>query len=309
MIPLWVYIGLAAQFLWVLGAIIDKGLLEKYFPEKLDGSAGTLLVISGAFSGLLALGIYLFFFDEISFSLSGLLLGLLTGVLNGIWLHLYLVATHEAEVSRTVPIFQSIPIFGLIFAFFALGETLAPTEITAILLVLSGAFVLSFDWKSREWLLKPTIFMLIASATVALQETLFKVVSESSSYWNAVLWLATGTFVYALLLLIVSKSIRSVAQSTFLPHTRAIWGISIVNEVLDNAAYLLFVFAITLGPVALVQSVNAFQPLILLIAATILARYFGNKLKEDVSYQSLAQKVLGVLIITIGSYMLYTVIT
>lgn len=118
-----------------------------------------------------------------------------------------------------------------------------------------------------------------------------------------------GLTIYSLTVYLCNKNARAVFRSTFAPHSQGLWWASAINEVIDNAAGFLFWFAITLGPVALVQATNSFQPLITLIAVTILAKFFGNHLKEDISFQNMTQKILGISIITAGSVLLYLSIT
>lgn len=302
----WFIFAFAAQLLWVVGALLDKTLLEKYAAdgEEVD-SASALVFVSAVFSSFIALGILLFAFKHISVS-EATVYGLIAGVLNGLWVYLYLNALDITESSKAIPFFQTIPIFGMVFAAFFLGEVLGTDEILAIFIILIGALVLNFNLKTKNFDLAPSLLMLIASGTVAMQETIFKVTDGISNYWNAIFWMTLGMPVFVLLLWVLHANLFTEAKSLFSKKFIPMWSVSSINEIVDNGATLLFVFAITLGPVAVVQSVNAFQPVILLIAATIIAKLTKNYIQEDLAQNSLIQKILGVSVITIGSLLLYT---
>ena len=80
---------------------------------------------------------------------------------------------------------------------------------------------------------------------------------------------------------------------------------------MDNAGELLFLLAVTLGPVALVQSTNAYEPLIILMVSFVLAKLFPYTFPTVKQEYVLTQKIftlIGIVIISIGSIYLYTLI-
>lgn len=301
----WFLIAFIAQFLWVAGALIDKTLLAKYAKDAEDvDSVNALVFISGTFSTIIALGIYLFNFSQISLG-TGTLLGLLSGICNGLWVYLYLQAVEVTESSKVIPLFQTIPIFGMVFAVVFLGEVLSNIQIFSIFIIVTGSLVLTFNLQEKKLDLAPIVLMFVASAVVALQETIFKVADSFEGYWNATFWMLLGFPVFVLILNLREHHLFTEAKELFTKKFIPMWGFSTVNEIIDNSATLLFVFAVTLAPVAIVQSVNALQPIIMLIAATILAKLTKNYIDEDLSSTSFMQKTVGILIITIGSVFLY----
>ncbi len=306
-IPTWVFIGLFAQLLWVIGAIVDKYLIEKYFSseDEDESGVGTLILFSSVFSIGVSIVAAVVALDKISFGLTESIFGLILGFSNAIWVLFYLHAIEETELSRTIPIFQTIPIFGFIFGWLFLQETLTTQQVFASLVIISGAFLLSYHFSNKAFQFKPLLLMLAASAVVGFQETFFKVLAIDFSFWHSAFWLGLGFSLFGLLLFIFKKKYRQEFIGCLNKNSNTIWVANGLNELVDNTANLAFAFAVTLGPIALVQSVNAYQPLLMLIMSYAVFLTFGDFLDEDLEKQTIIQKIIGVLIITIGSVLFY----
>lgn len=306
-IPLWVYIGLGAQMLWVAGNLFDKYLIETFFrgEDDEDEGTGTLVIFSAFFSLILSGLIWMIWHDSIDTSSQTMLWGLGIGAANAIWLLAYLYAIARSELTTTVPVFQTIPVFGFIYGFILLGETVTASQFAAACSLIVGSFVLSYNFRARtiNWL--PLALMLLASATLALEDVLFKVVALESTFATSAFWQGIGLGLAGIMLYVCVPTYRNQFNGFIKESNRTIWGVSMVNEVFDNAATLIFSYAVIIGPIMLVQAVNSYQPLTLLIISYVIAIFFGNYLREDISYASTAQKVLGVAIITAGSVALY----
>jgi drug/metabolite transporter (DMT)-like permease len=307
-IPLWVYIGLGAQMLWVIGNLFDKYLIETYFKgeDDEDEGTGTLVIFSALFSLFLSVVIWVLWSDSIDTSHSSAVWGLGIGAANAVWLLTYLYAIARSELTTTVPILQTIPVFGFIYGFFLLGETVTTNQFIAACSLIVGSFILSYNFRARIMNWVPLGLMLLASATLSLEDVLFKVVALDSNFVTSAFWQGVGLGAAGVLLYVFVPTYRRQFNSFFVESNRTIWGVSIVNEIFDNAATLVFSYAVIIGPIMLVQSVNAYQPLTLLVACYVIALFFGNYLREDTSHSSTIQKVIGIAIITLGSVWLYT---
>lgn len=310
LLPTWTYIGLVAVILWVAGSYFDKYLLERYFGDSDESGPGALIIFSSYFSFIIALGVLLLRFEDISFALSAGLSGLAIGVISGAWILSYLYALHRTDVSRVVPIFQTIPVFGLLLGFIFLGETLSVAQILAAAAVIGGALILFHNQKASFLGIDYTTLglMLLASFILALTETTSKVVAIETNYWTTVFWTSTGLAVFGVILFTTIKKYREEATTMMAKRFSNVLQANSFNEVIDNSADLIFFFAITIGPIALVQSLNAYQPLIALTAGFVLARIAPSMFHEELATQSLLQKILGILIMTIASVYLYSLI-
>src|SRR6056297_3245510 len=171
MIPSWTLIGLGAVSMWVVGTFFDKFLLEKYFSsddQSDDDGPGALIIFSSYFSFAVVVFVYIFGASQISFTLTQGFLGMSVGIINGAWILLYLYALNRSSVAKIVPIFQLVPIFGLVFSSVILGEYLLSNQVLAITLLIFGALLL-LHYRKNSYLKidVPTLsMMLVATALV-----------------------------------------------------------------------------------------------------------------------------------------------
>jgi len=303
--PLWIPIAFTAVLLYVVGNIIDKYLIEDLRDEETNESQPNTLVLFSALFSIPTILIALLMGGGIFVSPIQLVAGISVGLLNGLYLLLYLYAIAESELSRVTPIFQSVPIFTGIMGFFVLGEILTTPQITAGLLVIAGAIILSYERSEEHFRLKPFFLILGSSFAVAIQLTLFKFTALETSYWTGVLLNGVGLAVFGFLIYIFHAHARQHIHKIFREKQYRMIGLNAVNEVIDLLAYFTLLFATTLGPIALVQTVHAYHPVFVFIISA-LATYFGLKgLQEDISKESMLQKAVGIVCITAGSVYMY----
>src|SRR3989344_1429784 len=142
----WLLLAFLAPLLWAISNFIDKFFVSKYFKSK----TGTLVLYS-CFSGLpVALCIVLFKPQVLDISLLTALFILLNGMLYILFLFPYFKALSKADTSLVIPLFQMIPVFGYILAFFVLGEVLSKMQLVASMLIILGAIGISLRFESKK---------------------------------------------------------------------------------------------------------------------------------------------------------------
>lgn len=87
-------------------------------------------------------------------------------------------------------------------------------------------------------------------------------------------------------------------------HKISVIGLNMVNEIIDVVAKMAMNFAILLAPLALVWITNGFQPLFALLYGIILTLFFPKIIKENISKKTILQKLIFIVIIIIGGYLL-----
>lgn len=307
MIPLWLLVALIAEILWVTGNLIDKYLIERYFrADDGEGPVGTLMLFSG-FAGFIIALVALFVADDITLSPQLVLLGIALGMLNALWVLLYLYAISKTELSRAIPIFQTVPIFGLLFGFLLLGEIISTTQAVGAFLIITGAVILSYHRKESGNSFDgiSLSLMLGAAFIIAFTDVLFKYTALQSSYWSATFWVGIGIGLFAVMLYVCVPIYRRQFNQFVKTMHWQIFAANGINEFIDAAANLVFAAAVLLGPVALVQSTNAYQPFLILIIGLLLSKILPRYYDEDLLAVTFVQKVAGILIITVGSIIIY----
>lgn len=311
-IPEWLPISLAAIFIGILGTYFDKYLLQKYFASDQEESGVGALVIFSAYFLIFPIAVlWTFFYQVINFSLLVGSLGLIVGAVNGLWILLYLHALNRTEVERAIPIFQTVPFFGFLFAYMFLGELLTPQQIAAALLIIAGGTILMFQDRQGGRIDITTLgLMLVASALVALSQTLFKLISEDINFWTATFWLWAGFILFGVAIHNFAKKYDqqfSHLISTRISSLKEVLSANALNELFDNVGEIVFLLAVTIGPIALVQASNAYEPFIALVLAALMAVFFPHYFSYKRTVREQCFIVAGILTITGGSVLLYAI--
>lgn len=238
MLPLWVWLSMGAVAFAVAGTLFDKYLLVRYFGDReLSEKAGpgALLIFSTYFSGFILAGLLIVGHENLSVNRQAVSYALFAGVLNGAWILLYLYAINRTEVSRVVPIFQTIPVFGLMLAFMTLGEVLSASQLLAIGFMIFGALVLLYKKTNSNFGLDVTtlLLMLGSSFLVALSHTTFKLSSNYSNYFTATIWLWFGFFLSGVALHIFVSKYRLEFNYLLRERIKSVVALNSINEVLN----------------------------------------------------------------------------
>lgn len=303
----WFLYAVIAPFLWALVNIADQYLIAKYSDKEKERSSGGLVIFSSLI-GLLIAGIIFIFTDGL-FSIPSLDIALLflAGLLTVVWIVLYLFTLEIEEVSRVVPWFLTIPVFGYILGSIFLGETLSLRQVVGAILVFVGLIVISINWTETRVRIKhkPMLYMLLVSLTVAVSGIIFKYVTVEDSFWISSFWEyvglgTTGVFIF----LCMPKQRREFIHMNKAGGVR-IFLVNVISEFTSVSGNLLTNFALVLAPATLVFIVGSFQPAFVLLLTIIGTYMFPKIIKEDMSWQVLYPKIVAVIVMVIGSAILF----
>lgn len=145
-------------------------------------------------------------------------------------------------------------------------------------------------------------FMMLACFFDACVVVLYKYAQVPHQYWVSTAYLEIGVG-FGTFLALLSPSVR---QSFQLEWTaiRGLWQILLINKMIDFTAGLLVLYATLLAPVALVTVFYGIQPFFLLVEGIILTLWFPRFIKEDLGKKTIGLKIVSVVIISIGVYLL-----
>ncbi len=302
----WFFIALGAPFLWALVNISDQYLVKKYsIGEK--GSGGLVLFSSligifvAIFIGIFTMGIF-----EIPIMDKFLLI--LTGGLVILWVIIYLYTIEIEDISFIAPWFSVVPIFGYILGYVFLGETLNNQQLIGSGIVLLGVFLISIDFSLEEkykfkW--KPALYMIITSFIIAVIGIIFKYVTIVDRFWISSFWEYFGLGVFGILIyFFIPKYRREFLNMNRLGGIK-IFILNIFSEFLTIIGSLLTNYAVLLAPVALVYLVGSFQPAIVLLFVILGTKFFPKIITEKIHHQIMIPKIIAILIILIGSFILF----
>jgi drug/metabolite transporter (DMT)-like permease len=192
-----------------------------------------------------------------------------------------------------------VPVFTLVLAYIILGERLLDTQLIAFAFLVVGAVIISLRHDKTGWHAQAFGNATIAALLFALHFVLYKYITQESNFISGLIWTRIGFFVMALCFLIppsVRKGVFNAPKQTTSGNKYLYFGARISGSV----GGLLQNYAISLGSVTIVNAMQGTQYALLLIGTIFLSRYYPKILKEKVSRQILAQKILAIVLIGCG---------
>jgi drug/metabolite transporter (DMT)-like permease len=300
----WIILAAGAPLLWAIVNHIDKYFLSDKFSHAKVGITGGLMIFSTLFS-VVVIPILYFIGGNALFTVSWqIILTMITvGILNALAIYLYLHALDKDEASIVVPIFQTIPIFALVFGFILLRETLTiPQGIGALIVILASVLLtLELDIeKGVRIKIGVLVLMFFSSALYALGETIFKMAAIDSSFLLALFWENAGLLLFGLVLLCI-KNYRKSFMSLVKNSAVKISALNLFSEGLTVGGNVLTRYALLLAPVALVTTVAGLQPLFVLMLGAAMTILTPHILQEKISGKHLVQKIVCITLIIIGT--------
>lgn len=302
----WFFIALIAPILWSIVNHIDKHLLSRYFGGR---GVGAVMLFSSLFS-VFVLPIIIFFFHSQIFNLSffDLMSLLFVGLLSASAFYFYLRAMDIEEASIVVPLLQLVPIFGYFLSFLILGENLSMQQVMYSLLIIAGIAILSVEIDiENNFLFKKRVVYLVAASSFlfALHDVLFKKIAVQDTFWVSAFWQYAGLTLFGIFTFFLSKNFREEFIKMIKGHNLNILSLNVVSETLYIMGNLANNFATLLAPVAIVLVVSSYQPLFVFIGGVFLTIFLPKIITEKISRKHLIHKLISIIIIIIGSYLLY----
>lgn len=298
----WFFIALVSPILTSFGNFIDKALTEKFISK--EASIWVLSLYSSLFSLLVIPLLWIFNPQVFSIEWENALVLILAGMIEILSVFLYLNALRDEDTSTVVPVFQSIPFFAFILGFLVLGETLTNAQMTAGLVIIFGGVLLTVEF-SRERIftirLAPLLFMLAASFSFALYDTLFKFAAIQESFWTSVFWQHTGMGLLGLTIFFLNRKRRHGFIENMRANGKKVFSLNVLNEFLYSIGVGFYSFALLLAPIAIVATVNVYQPVIVFVIGLLFTLFLPHIISERISPGHVAQKLFAMAIILIGS--------
>lgn len=284
----WAAIALAGAAVSALVSVFDKTVIYRY--AKTPRTLPLLIGIAQTFVGVVLLAIVR---APANAELSAVAWALFSGALFGLSAQFLMRVLFSEEVSRTVSVFQSYPIFTAVFAFFFLGEHLGAVEWLAVAAVVSGAVMLSLRIDAeyrRLFLHRSFVLLMIGSAIQGSAHIFGKAAVDELPvlFTHAVRSLGLGGVF--LLFNLRRAPWRDVSQ--FVRERSPALRFVAVNElIIASAGLLLLLWALSLGPAALVTALFGTRAFFLVVYSILLALVWKGALGEATTPGAVAAKV------------------
>ncbi len=296
-------LSLIAPALWAASNHFDKYIVGRYFKNS---SVGAMMVFS-ALIGVVVMPIA-FIFQDSAFSISPVsaVLIALNGCLYLIAVQPYLKALRISDASASVPMFQIIPVLTFVLAKIVLKESLNTNQILGGLLIVLGAIIISFEMlEGKKMKLRGDVLglMFLSSLIFSVNFVLFKYFALDYNFWTTTFWESVGFIGFGVALLIFVKSWRNDFINVFTKQKLAT-GLNVTNEGVNIVAKITFNYVSLLVPITLAWVGVGFQPVFVLFYSILLASFFPHINSEKIKGKHLVHKIVSIIIMTIGAYIL-----
>lgn len=308
----WVVFSLLSTITDVSVGYIDELLLSKLGSNKskIDIDApGQLILISGLFGLVVSAIVFLLiittekFNFEINFEIFANAFG--AGILEVLWLIPYFYAIEKGGALRSTPIFQTIPIFSLIFGLLIFGEIPIMIHIIATIFILAGAFLLNYSPAVKSIDFKTLSLMLVSSSIISIGYFLFKDAAELGNFVTAIFLNGLGMGAFSITIWIAWRPYREQFIKRIKTFDKKILFLQTANEGLYASSAVFNQLAIVMGPsVMVVSALNAFHPVFTLSIGGLLAKLGYKRYQEDLAGTGKILKLVAIVAIALGTIMI-----
>lgn len=295
----WLIISLIGYFLNAIATLISKWLLIKDIPHPV------VFVFYIGVMNLVALVLIPF-----GFSLAGIV-PVVTAVMSGIsfgWaMYVMAKALRVDQVSQVAPMIGGLqPIFVLVFALWFLPTELVGKQYIGIACIILGSLLIALEFGKRHWWQrKQKIFtasvglIIISSLLFGLSYALLDLTYIQQGFVSGFVWSRIGTFLFVVVLALLPGNWKRIQQSTRQSGPKA-KGWFLFGQIAGAASFVLVAFAISIGPVTIINALQGIQYVFLFLLIVCLSKFNKKLLDEPLTRKIIVQKTVAIVIIMVG---------
>lgn len=319
---MWLTIAVLAYLINAGVFIADKFLLSK----KIHSS-----IVYAFYVGIWSfLNVFILFLDPWVPNVQELAVDLLAGLLFLVTLVFWYKALHQSEATRVVPIVGAMtPVFSFLLSFAFLGQSLNERQLLAFAILIIGGILISvkhtkfyeFNMVAEKFknvfgsafgkihaAYHPTQRLLVNSIISAFffaaYYVLIKYIYDNQPFVGSFVWSRLGSFIGVFLLLLVPSWRRLINEHRSVTSKPVNLFFFFLVRGCAALAFILLNRAISLGNVALINSLQGVQYLFLIILVLFISTRYPKLIKEELGGGVVFQKVCGGLLVGLGLYML-----
>jgi drug/metabolite transporter (DMT)-like permease len=308
---MWLILGLLGSLAFAIVGVMDKFIISKSVARPVVYTFYSTIIALIAFiaipfgagfpTGIIEFCIYL---------ASGLLFGF------GLWA-MY-VSFAKSEVSHVGPLIgAATAFFTVIFGMIFLGEYLHGLKILAVILLIAGAVLISFEKSRRhQGIHMGMLWAVISGLLLAGSHIFAKYAYDSYGFFKGFVW-TRGTMGFLGLFLLICGCYPAVSRAIHkifgknnngkngnnhkqpIGLKNPLWLI-LSDKMLGIVGVILIQYAMAVGTASGVQALGGVQYALLIIIVALLSGFWPKIYRETYTYEEMAQEIAAVIIISVG---------
>ncbi len=230
-----------------------------------------------------------------------------SGITGTLGTFTYFQSLKQGEASVVTPIIGVLnPVFTIILGLFFLNQVLNGGQIQAFLVLIVGTLILTFNLLRKVKFNAQLPTMVLSGFLYAVAYLFLKEVFIQSNFVTGLTLTRLTGGIFALTFLIPLTLRKEILASKLSKHhfVNKTSYLMFFGQLMGAVGGILITYAVSLAHPALVNSLFGVQYLVILVAALILFERHSHILGENLSKPVLAQKVLGVIVLSFGLYLL-----
>jgi len=298
MIDLWMILVGISAFAFAILINGDRFALKRYFNNSI-----TYQMLANFGNIILLVLLPLLF--SINWNAEYVIAAIIYGfVINFVFILLNLALQHE-EVSIVGPLNGISPFFVLVFAFLFLGETVSLLQILGIFVMILATILLTYSSNTKFKISKGVMYVLIFVIIFAFSQVLLKLFIASSDPYTITYFTVCGGILSGIILMFKGDLRKQFLNKDLKQPLPVVLYFSLGKTLIYIVMIITLYVAISLQKVSLVGAVvTTLQPLFALIVTFAITQINPNILKETFDSKTTILKLLGVLLVCVGVYLI-----
>jgi drug/metabolite transporter (DMT)-like permease len=294
----WIFIALLSHVSWAFGNIGDKFIVTNKIKNPYIYNIWLFI------TGIVAI-VFIPFVDFHIPNLHQLLWVVLAAIMEYFSAFPYVKAIQMEDVTRINLWWVMIPLFCLIFGYLFIGESLTNQQFIAFALLLAGTILASIKFQRNLLKFSKAFWLAVLSCFGwAIYAIIFRYLTHEMEFINIYLCTHILGFIFGIIMLCFRK-IRQAnnieMKNLTLKTGLIVFGVAQFGMI----GTLLNAWALSLGKVALVYSMEGFQIIFVFFLTVIFAIFTKINLHEEMDIKNLILKALATIINVCGIIMLY----
>ncbi len=289
---MWFWLVILAYLLNAGATLISKRLLITTIPHPV------VFVFYIGVLNLLALVLIPFgFYIPNNFEI---FIALLSGATYAAAMYYLAKALHIDQASQVAPMIGGLqPIFVLAFAWWFLPDELIAKQYLGIFLLVVGSILMALEIGKKRIFTESFKYILVSTVLFGLSYATLKLVYLQQNFTSGFVWTRFGTFLFVIFLILLPNNWAKV-RSNFKKSGEKVKTLFVVGQILGAVSFLLVAYAISLGPVTIINALQGIQYAVLFIIILLLAKKYPQLLDEPLQRSIVIQKTVAILILILG---------
>lgn len=294
----WIIYSILARLTWSFTNVSEKYFVDKRFKNPY------FYLVSSFSLGFLFLPVFIYFLHEQVFTFKVLLILFLASGCFFSGSFFYIKALQKEEVSRINLMWSLVPLFSLVLAWVFIGEKLNNQQLLSLCLLVLSTILASIHSRSLRKLKFSSAFglMLIACLLFSSHNVIFRflTINNSISFFSGFVAVSFFMSLLSFGVFLVKPFRRSTAYDFRNFIKTNLWLLVFIVTILSKLGSFLASWAISLGPVSLVDAMEGFQMIVVFLITILLSIFAPKIIKEELDKKNLILKSLALIIMISG---------